>query len=274
MTIEKKYSVTNGKQLWRIKIGDDSHLYVETRDKEKKEAYFACYFLDSGEKVFENYQFEEKFWIGIEDIYKGIIFLHKYPKPDMPAHNEIIAFDAASQKILWTNHDYAFYFVKDDLVYGKKETFGNAELAAFDYLSGKKTEIDSDNSEIASLAVSANSSADYSEYAFPEEISAFPEERRKIEELLAENLSGKEYTGNIECTLKNGAVFISVHTKNETGKMDCRLFVNDFVSGNKLLDEIVNRNMELFAADTFFIYKNLLFVLKDQKQLDVYLISE
>ncbi len=274
MQIEKKYSITNGKQLWRIEISDNEKLYVETRDKEKKEVFFSCFVLENGEPVFENFQFEEKFWIGIERIYKDIIYLHKYPKPDMPAHSEIIAFDSASQKILWSNDEYAFFFVHEDKVYGKKDTFGNVEYCIFDYLTGEKLDLNHEQEEIEKLALKVKSEANYDDYEFPEVLDSGEEDESKIIKLISANLNGDDFTGKVEYAILNNLLFTSVHKKLDNGKMNCLLFVNDMLSGELILSETTNENLELFAADTFFIYKNYLIILKNQNELIVNLIKE
>jgi hypothetical protein len=110
MKIKKLYEFTHKRQLWRILPTNTGKLLIEERDTQLKEAYFNCLEIDKGKKIFENIQLEEKFWIGIESVYRDIIFFHKYLKPDMPAHKGIIAFDINSASILWENMDYNFLF--------------------------------------------------------------------------------------------------------------------------------------------------------------------
>lgn len=273
MTLEKKYSITNGHNLWRIKISQNEKLYIETRDKGNKEVYFGCYILEDGTPVFENHQFQEKFWIGIEEIYKDIIFLHKYPKPDMPYHAEIIAFDSASQKTLWENKDYSFSFIDSDKVYAKKEIFGNVEYAVFDYLTGEKIEKTLSDQEIEILGRDVKAKFDYDSYIFPEVYHPDSADV-DVEEILKNNIGEHELTGNIEFAIKHPFIFASVHLKASNGKMDNYIYVIDSENNTKSLEIKVNSNLELFAADTFFIYKTYLFVLSEQKELIVYSLEE
>ena len=99
MEIKKLYSYKSEKQIWRILISGSDKLILETRDLNTKEVFFNCLFIENGKSIFSNLQLDEKCWIGIEDIYKGIIFFHYFPKPDMPHHKGIIAFDITAQKI-------------------------------------------------------------------------------------------------------------------------------------------------------------------------------
>ena len=98
MKIKKKYSFKDKRQIWRLLITDTDLLIIETRSVESREVYFNCIDIHSGKKKFNNIQMEEKSWIGIEMIYKDIIFFHQYAKPDMPEHRRILAYDINQQK--------------------------------------------------------------------------------------------------------------------------------------------------------------------------------
>ena len=77
-TLKEHLTYKTGKQIWRILISGSEKVLIEKRDMESKEVYFDCLDLVSGEYVFTDLQFEEKFWLGIEKIYKDVIFFHKY----------------------------------------------------------------------------------------------------------------------------------------------------------------------------------------------------
>ena len=50
--MKKHIRFKDGSQVWRILISPTGNLIIETRDTEKKEAYFSCYKLESGLKRF------------------------------------------------------------------------------------------------------------------------------------------------------------------------------------------------------------------------------
>ncbi|HUX92187.1 MAG TPA: DUF4905 domain-containing protein, partial [Ignavibacteriaceae bacterium] len=93
MKIKKEYEYSNRRQIWRLIPTDSGKIIIEDRNVETKEAFFNCLDIYTGKKKFSNLQLDEKYWIGIETIYKDIIFFHKYLKPDMPGHIGIIAYD-------------------------------------------------------------------------------------------------------------------------------------------------------------------------------------
>ena len=88
-------------------------LIIEERDIENKEVFFNCIDISTGERIFSDFQLDEKFWVGIEAIDEDVIYFHKFMKPDMPGHQGIIAFDINSESILWENSEYSFLFVVD-----------------------------------------------------------------------------------------------------------------------------------------------------------------
>ena len=111
MKIKKKYTHDNGRPIWRIIPTETGKLIIEEREKDNKQVYFNCLEIESGKKIFKNFQLEEKFWIGIEAVYNDVIYFHKFVKPDMPQHVGIIALDLGGKKILWENFSNSFLFM-------------------------------------------------------------------------------------------------------------------------------------------------------------------
>ncbi len=136
MKIKKLYKHDNKKQIWRILPTAENKVVLEERDPVSKEVFFCCFDIESGKKVFNQWQLDEKNWCGIESIYKDIIYFHLYGKPDMPDHKSIIAFDIKTQEILWSNDSLRFSSVYDDKVYCFKQGFESSIYYSLDYLSG------------------------------------------------------------------------------------------------------------------------------------------
>jgi hypothetical protein len=113
MKIKKEYTFTNKQQIWRLLPTTTNKLLIEERDPEFKEVFFSCIDIKTGRKFFNKQMIEEKFWIGVEKVYKDLIFFHKFKKPDMPGKKGIIAFDILKKEILWKNEDLIFLFAYD-----------------------------------------------------------------------------------------------------------------------------------------------------------------
>ena len=136
MKIKKEYTFTNNRIIWRLLPTQMKKLVIEERNTEKKEAYFNCLDIRSGKKIFADLQLDEKFWVGIESIYKDIIFFHKFAKPDMPGHQGIFAFDIISQNIIWKNEDLTFLFNIGNSVYAYSQRFEGKIFYKLDFQTG------------------------------------------------------------------------------------------------------------------------------------------
>ena len=65
MKLKKNYTFNNYRQIWRL-IPTINKLIIEERDQDKNQVFFNCVQLETGKKIFENLQLDEKFWIGID----------------------------------------------------------------------------------------------------------------------------------------------------------------------------------------------------------------
>ena len=62
MVIKHNYSFSNNRQIWRLIPTETGKIVIEERDTENKEVFFNCLDISSGEKIFSEFQLEEKFW--------------------------------------------------------------------------------------------------------------------------------------------------------------------------------------------------------------------
>lgn len=274
MELKHLYTLAPGKQIWRILLSDSNKIYIEGRDKDKKEVDFSSYELETGEAVFENFQFEEKFWIGIEQIYKDILFMHKYPRPDLPVHNEIIAFDSASQKVLWSNSEGSYQFIYDDKVYLKTTFSDTDEVLVLDYLTGERLPDSISTLEMNEIYNKMESEKNYDDYNYPDKLYDNDPNAENIKATVLANAGDNDVQGEFQYLTEGSLLVSAIHTKKEDGKMTNTVFANNLNTGEILLQEIADDNLELFAIDSFFMFKNYLFLLKEKKQVDVYKLGE
>lgn len=271
MKIKKLFLYKGKFQIWRILITESNKLIVETRDIEKKEAFFNCLDIESGKKFFTDYQFEEKFWIGIEDIYKDIIFLHKFAKPDLPGHKHIIAFDINSQQILWENPDYSFLFILNDKIYAYRQKFENRSYYALDILTGNVVkDCGTDFREINKLNEIAANKKDFSQYVFPVPFNSPGIDNFEINEIIAEEIKNLEIVGDVEYNKFNNFLLMNYHQKKSGTFLENIFKIYDLKTNREVLNETLNSNANAFVPDSFFVYKNMLVLLIEKTGLKVY----
>ncbi len=267
MKLKKKLKFSDSNQVWRIKITDTDKLFVETRDTEKMNAFFHCYDLFSGKRIFTGLQMKEKYWLGIEAIKEDIVFFHHFAKPDMPAHRGIFAFDIATQKVLWNNETYAFLFLKDDLIYVYQEQFEGRSFYTLNINSGKVVKELGENSEsINELRDEAERSVDYSNYHFPENHFGSSNDE-KADLIIANEIKEIEITNNVEFINSNGLLLFNYHQIEKNNKFINKFNVFNLFKEKKIFSEILNKSANAFAPDSFFIYKNFIILLKEKKEI-------
>lgn len=275
MKLKKLYSFSDGNQVWRILLSGSEKFLFETRDTDKKQAYFHSHEIFTGKSIFKNFQPEEKYWIGIEAIHNDIIYFHKFTKPDMPGHKAIIAVDINSQKVLWQNESYAFMFIYDDKVYGFVEKFEGKSYAALDYKSGEIIEdMGNDQTEISRIKNLADEASDYSDYLFPEIFNGKFEIRSGVVSAIENEANNIEITGNIEYTIYEKMLLMNFHSKAKADKLQNIFVAVDLDTGEKIFSEILNSNVNAVAPDSFFVFKNILVLLQEKKNILIYKLVE
>lgn len=271
MNLQKEYSYTNYRQIWRLLPTETGKLIIEERDVDSKQVYFSCLVTLSGKKIFNAIQLEEKFWIGIETIHNDIIFFHRFLKPDMPGHKEIIAFDIPSQKVIWQNPEYSFLFILENKIYCFQQLFEGKKYFALDCGSGIIVEELGNNSEkINSLHEMVLRMQSFEDYIFPEILNADEEKTKRIQEILNYLRNDIVFTGPVEYALFSNLLLFTAHEVLKNGKMKNVFRAIDLNSTRVLLEKLVFAETEMFISDSFFIKNNQLFLLTEKTGLVVY----
>ena len=272
MKLRKIFTFSGKNQIWRMLISSSDKLVVETRNTEKKEVFFSCIDLVKGKKIFRDLQLEERFWIGIETIYNDTIFFHKFAKPNMPEHKNIIAYDIKQEKIIWQNEELSFLSLFDGKIYAFKKKFEGRELFALDYFSGSLIdELGSDPIKISHILKSAQLNEDFSDYRYPELYNS--NDDNQISSLVENEIVGKDILDNIEILIYDGIVFFNYYLKNKNNLLDNVFSVYNIDKKKKVFSETINRNLNSFSPDSFFCYKNYLLLLKNKTEIVTYKIN-
>lgn len=270
MSIRKLFSFKSSKQVWRILISRSELLLIETRDVSTKDVFFNCFFLENGKEIFADFQLEEKYWLGIEAFEDDVIIFHNFPKPDMPHHRGIIAFNVLSKSVLWRNNEFSFLFVLDGKVYGYKQGFEDRHFAAFDFKGGELAEdLGNDFKKINLLRTQSENQKDTNEYIFPE-IFSDDETNSRIGSIIAGQTGSLEIEGEVEYNTAGNVLLFNYHTKNKENRFTNKFTAVDLDNGSVLFSEVLNENITSLLADSFFVYKNFLFLLRGKDEVIVY----
>jgi len=275
MKLKKLYKHDNKKQIWRIIPTSNKKLVLEERDSKTKEVFFSCIEIESGKKLFTEFQLEEKNWIGIESIYNDIIFFHAYGKPDMPSHKSIIAFDILSSSILWKNDNYVFSFVYEDKVYCYQQRFESRVFFALDYLTGNILEdFGNDVTVINQLKEKVDKDFWKQNYLFPENFNRNDPLDGNYKKYLHQVLIEKVIKGELNYLKKYDLLMFNYHEVSKTNTLNNEFIVVDLIKNKILLKETLDKNLINLMPESFFIKDNFLFLIVDKIKLFVYQIIE
>ena len=261
MKLKKLYKHDRGRQIFRILPTDSNKLILEERDREKKEAFFSCFDINTGKKLFQDFQLDEKYWIGIQMIYKDIILFHRFERPDLPKHKGIIAFDINTKKVIWENQN-SFLFVSDDKAIFFTEQFGIRKYFSIDCLSGK---IEEDLTEIEKLTSVIEN---YDNYQFSKKITQ-SEFELMIDSKFKKKICNYLIKEDINFVKKDGIIFFSFHIIHKKSKFDNLFFAIDQY-GKIILEETLNKGTDKIEPESFFIKDNFLFLLFGSSGFGVY----
>lgn len=98
--------------IWRLEIDELSNtLFAEIRSSADKQVSFASISLVNGNIHFKDLTMPERWLTGIETAFDGVLLLHNYQSEAGPLHKGLVAVDAISAEILWSNYTLAFDYL-------------------------------------------------------------------------------------------------------------------------------------------------------------------
>ena len=273
-SIKKNYSFSNKRNIWRLIPSESGYLVIEERDMNNKEVFFSCIKTVNGEILFRDFQLEEKYWVGIENIYMNMIFFHKFRKPDMPGHRGIYVFDIPSRKPIWENDDLIYLLVKDDKVFAYQATFEGRQYFLIDRLTGEIIQdLGSEFGEINKLREESIQNDFTNDFLYPKAFIQ-NEENSKVGKIFNKLFADKKISGSINWLKLNDFVMFNHHEENSNGTFDNYFKVFDIVKDKVILNEILNSKSKNLVFESFFIAGELLFLLVKKTKLVVYRIMQ
>lgn len=95
--------------VWRLEIDAlNEVIFAEIRSSADKKVYFASLSLKDGSVFFDDLQTEERWLTGMEAACNQVLLLHNYTSESGPEHKGLIAIDALTGRVLWSNYTHAF----------------------------------------------------------------------------------------------------------------------------------------------------------------------
>jgi hypothetical protein len=265
-------------QLWRILFSGSGRILGEDRDEGKKEVTFFCLDEANGEVLWKAVSFEERWWIGIEAFYDGIVYLHEYIKPDLPQHKKIIAVDLESGKLLWRNDELEPLFVTGGKFVAVRSSFEKRVLYELNPTTGEiEREFSEDNEHFDTARERLSTSQ--RDFVFPETFDSEVKHENELKASIQTHCDFRKLVGNIEYIHQAGLLFFNYHERTGSSSADQPTLNNVFkvvnTKKNRVVhSEVLNENASAPTPNSFLLKGTQLFYTKDKKRLVAFHLDE
>jgi hypothetical protein len=235
--------------IWRMEIDAITHtVFVEVRNEQEKQVSFGSIDLISGKTNFDKLLTDERWLIGIETAYDGVLLLHQYELAGSPTHKGIIAIDAETGDTLWSNYNLTFNYLSktgpvvfDNRIQPRKlftiDNKTGATLHAYNPI------IDEDIDPAIEL---------------PDMLTA---------EILADLPIPEAAFGNIAHNLyHNPYRIVSLHAQ-KSNALNQNLYI--FKNGHQVFNDLLNTGIQKLQPEAFVLHHQHLIYLKNRVELNV-----
>jgi len=242
----------------------DGFLVGESRNEELKTVEFFCVDLASGRPVWEKKKLDEDWWIGIEAVHGGFLFLHRFARPDMPEHAGIVALDRSSGSIVWEQPYVQLVGAQHDRLYVRDHRTPEAPPSVVEIRSGDITE--------ETVVMSAPEAA--ASYGFGDSDGiTFPAPLQPGEEgwaFVQKLLRGRTLVGACEAVSVDDRWIFCYHATDRAegaSKTFEHLIAVVDDHGKILFDDILHKEAHMPVYDAFFVHNSSVCFIRQERTL-------
>jgi hypothetical protein len=260
------YTYDFGAPVWRMRLDVAANrLAFEIRDADLLLADFHTLDLD-------NYKLDKlplpaakNWWLGLEDAYEGLLFLHGYGDRQIGQHKGIFAYDAATANLRWQQPELAFYGVTQDGVLAL-----NLQDQKLQLLQTKTGTIVAENVSLdnGAAAVANHNAVRSQACTYPMLYLEGEPYYNQVCDFLEHQLNVKPVKG-IEYAETGQNIFTGFYTENAAGNLDNTLCVFN-LDGELQLQERIATGLSGIGSDTFIIFNHKLYFIRQRNILVVY----
>lgn len=265
--LKPSWTFASDKKVWRLLPGNGV-LAVELRDTEAKTAEYAGIAISSGSPLWQGVSLEDSWWIVMNRIFKDVLLLQQFVRPDMPTPGGIFAIDLFTGKMLWQNQDLTFVDASNDMVYASRKSVSDEEIIGLDYRTGdQKLVLGADDQQAAALSFDPPRDEFMLSSFFEEVAGTLPRSRREL-------LGKATPAGALNPTYilsvfgKDIIGFYTDSGKDEKGVpvFDSHLRIID-PEGKPVFDDVIDRKVYTTLGDFYFVVENRLVYAKNSVEV-------
>lgn len=259
------WSFSSPHTLWRVIFSTDGKIVCETRNTDNKTATFSCLEEKTGSVIWSNKTFHDAWWVGIEGISHGRLFLHGFKKPDMPEHLGIVCVDMTNGTEIWKNPAATFLTANINAVFGFKDLF---ERRVFFRLHPDDGTIAEEMTELPD-DVEENIQLEKTDFTFPSPLMANDKEMMQIARSVEHIIRHDDSTTGGEFITAGAYIVLSNYAPNRDTDDGLKntLSIIDRAAKKKVYSDVLNRSTPYPVPDSFFIDGNRVYYMKEKKSL-------
>ncbi len=272
LTPEWIYKAPSDFKIWKIFPTRYDKILCELRNLDKKIARFVCLSIDTGDKVWENLELDEQWWVQISDSDEDLFFLSEFRRPDFPVQGKVYAVDSGTGKILWESDDYNFLFALNGRVYAVKNLIEKRFYFELDSRTGEVLKEHESNAEVINeLKNEKAESMSFIETSLP--FDEFHPDYGKISEKIKPFIKDADLRFPAEILSKRNFVVVNYHVLNrrklplEVEKFSNVLKIIDIAEEKLVYEDILYNDLTFFIPDAFFCKDDLVFYVRNQTEL-------
>lgn len=267
--MKKLFKYSTPFEIWKINVSELGLIILEIRDTKNKEVFYTCLNLKNGKELWKNFQLkDERYWTSIETLVSNYLVLHKFVKPDLPLHKEVIVIDILQGKVIWQNKDYVFWGELIDSLLVKKYSESDSKIFEINLSSGEvisEMEINSAQKVISDYDINNK----YKNFKFTEFLEA-DNQLNQIIDKIGDNSEERIGTEYIETD--NHFIF-SYYSRTKNNLFNNNLYILNKENRKLLFKERIAKDTNAPYPDTYFIFNNYLIIMKDKSEIIVLDIS-
>jgi hypothetical protein len=262
-SITNKFSLQFKGNIWKLCFDSQKEaLLLEIRNGETQQASFAWLDIEKGIRIWEDFQLDEKWWVGLAEVYEGIGFFHQYADIRQPSPHEIIAIDLKTQQKIWHQPHHIFQSIVEGKVLAT--TFINRmpvhEL--LDIQTGKVWQNEVENSlKIKNKAlINKNENGILFPFCYKEEDEHYATFQKfllqKIELQIVKDVHYLEY--------KNLIILAYFLMKNSEFAQNLLILNNE---SEIMFHETLHQHLNGVGLDSFLVFKDQLYYIRQKNEL-------
>lgn len=257
--------------IWRMLFSASEAIVIENRIKETRTVNFNCIALTTGNEIWRNFSLDEPWFVGLEAVHQGKVFLHGYFDPNLPEHLGIYCVHAESGTLLWYNSDVSYFYFADGLVFAYQDDPTGRTYFSMDAETGKIVEnFGRDNSIPESKRELYPEFEGYDTVSFSDKMDSQHPQFNDMNLLIGKFIKQIDLSFGIDYLDLGENVIFGVYHRTAENKMCYSMLWIESRTAEVKLNEVIASEVGGQVGDLFFAKQNLLITIKNRNILQVY----